>query len=72
LYCFTKHFHSDAFYANLEAMADGVIELHLRESGKQLENAIRVKSMKGLDHPTDWRTLKITRSGLLTLMPRRE
>jgi len=31
LYCFLKHFHSDAFYGNLEAMADGVIELDIRE-----------------------------------------
>ena len=71
LYCFMKHFHSDAFYANLEAMADGVIELDIRESRKQLENAIRLKSMKGIQHPTDWRSLKITTSGFLELVSRR-
>ena len=71
LYCFMKHFHSDAFYANLEAMADGVIELDIRERQKHLENVIRLKSMKGIQHPTDWRTLKITASGFLELNSRR-
>ena len=70
LYCFLKHFHSDAFYANLEAMADGVIELDIRERQKHLENVIRLRSMKGIQHPTDWRTLKITTSGLLELVSR--
>jgi KaiC/GvpD/RAD55 family RecA-like ATPase len=67
LYGFMKRFHSDAFYANLEAMADGVIELDIQETGKSLENTIRVKSMKGVKHSTDWRRLKLTTSGLLTL-----
>jgi len=71
LYCFMKHFHSDSFYANLEAMADGVIELDIRERRKQLENVIRLKSMKGIQHPTDWRSLKITTSGFLELVSRR-
>ncbi len=68
LYCFLKHFHSDAFYANLEAVADGVIELDLRGRREQLENVIRLKSMKGVQHSTDWRTLKITKNGLLELV----
>lgn len=71
LYCFLKHFHSDAFYANLEAIADGVIELDLQKRGKQLENVVRLKSMKGVQHPTDWRTLKITKTGLLKMAPTR-
>ena len=71
LYCFMKHFHSDAFYANLEAMADGVIELDIRERRKHLENVIRLRSMKGIQHPTDWRALKITTSGFLELVSRR-
>ena len=67
LYGFIKGFHSDAFYANLEAVADGVIELDNREKGKRLENMIRLRSIKGIQHPTNWRTLKITKSGLLEL-----
>jgi len=71
LYCFMKHFHSDAFYANLEAMADGVIELDIRERRESLENIIRVRTIKGTQHPTDWRILKITASGVLKLAPKR-
>jgi KaiC/GvpD/RAD55 family RecA-like ATPase len=71
LYGFVKQSQSDAFYANVESMADGVIELNIHEKGKGLTNAIRVKSMKGMQHPTEWRTLKITPSGFLTLTARR-
>jgi KaiC/GvpD/RAD55 family RecA-like ATPase len=71
LYCFMKRFASDAFYASLEAMADGVIELDLREERGRLENVVRLKSMKGLQHPTDWRPLQITTSGFLELVARR-
>jgi KaiC/GvpD/RAD55 family RecA-like ATPase len=71
LYCFMKHFHSGAFYANLEAMADGVIELDLREERKHLENVIRLRSMTGIQHPTEWRILKITPSGFLELVSSR-
>jgi KaiC/GvpD/RAD55 family RecA-like ATPase len=71
LYSFMKHFHSDAFYANLESMADSVIELNILERRKQLENAIRLKSMKGIQHPTDWRVLKVTTSGFLELASKR-
>ncbi len=67
LYGFIKRFHSDAFYANLESMADGVIELDNRERGRRLENAFRLKSMKGIQHPTEWRILKIANSGFLEL-----
>ncbi len=70
LYGFMKRFHSDAFYANLEAMADGVIELDNREKGTQLENVVRLKSIRGVPHPTEWRTLKITKSGLVELTSR--
>jgi KaiC/GvpD/RAD55 family RecA-like ATPase len=72
LYGFIKGFHSDAFYANLEAMADGVIELDNRERGRKLENAIRLKTMKGLQHPTEWRTLKMVNPGFLELISNRD
>ena len=68
LYCFLKHFHSEPFYANLEAMADGVIDLDIHARGKHLENVIRLKNMKGVQHPTEWRTLRITTTGLLKVV----
>jgi len=69
LYGFVKDFHSDAFYANLQAMADGVIELNVREEAGTLQNVIRLKSIRGIQHPTDWRPLRITNSGFLELAP---
>ncbi len=48
LYGFLKRFHSEALYANVEALADGVIELDYREIEGKLENTIRVKSLKGV------------------------
>jgi KaiC/GvpD/RAD55 family RecA-like ATPase len=71
MYGFMKGFHSDAFYANLESMADGVIELNINERANALENVIRVKTMKSEQHSTEWRTLKITTTGFLTLTPKR-
>lgn len=67
LYGFIKRFHSDAFYANLEAIADGVIELDNRAIGRRLGSVIRLKSIKGIQHPTEWRTLEMTKSGFLEL-----
>jgi KaiC/GvpD/RAD55 family RecA-like ATPase len=68
LYGFIKRFHSEAFYANIEALADGVIELDYRETGGKLENAIRVKTLKGLAHPTEWRRLRAAQDGSLELL----
>ncbi len=72
LYGFIKRFHSDTFYANLEAMADGVIELDNREKGRRLGSAIRLKSIKGIQHPTEWRTLRMANSGFLELVSNRK
>jgi KaiC/GvpD/RAD55 family RecA-like ATPase len=67
LYGFIKGFHSDAFYANLQGIADGVIELNIREEEGRLENVIRLKSIRGIQHPTDWRPLRMTDWGFLEL-----
>jgi len=67
LYGFIKDFHSDAFYANLQAIADGVIELNVHEEEGRLENVIRLKSIRGIQHSTDWRRLRMTNSGSLEL-----
>ena len=69
LYGFIKGFHSEAFYANLQAIADGVVELNVRENEGRLENVIRLKSIRGMQHPTDWRLLRVTNSGFLELAP---
>lgn len=68
LYSFIKRYHSDALYAELESFADGIIELDYREKSGTLEQVLRVKSMKGLPHPTDWRRLKVDSNGLMELL----
>ncbi len=67
LYGFVKGFHSETLYSNVEALADGVIELNYREHGGKLENAIRIKSLKGMSHPTEWRSLEVNPDGTLRL-----
>ncbi len=67
LYGFVKRFHSEALYSNIEALADGVIELDYREIDGKLENIIRVKSLKGVSHPTEWRKLRVAPDGNLML-----
>jgi KaiC/GvpD/RAD55 family RecA-like ATPase len=67
LYSFIKHFHSDAMYAYLESVADGIIELDYRENAGVLEHVLRVKSMKGMPHPTTWRKLTVNSDGTMQL-----
>jgi KaiC/GvpD/RAD55 family RecA-like ATPase len=67
LWPFVKHSHSDALYAYLESVADGIIELDYRENAGVLEHVVRVKSMKGMPHPTDWRRLTVNPDGIMQL-----
>ena len=66
LYAFVKGFHSESFYSNIEMLADGVVELTLRDRNDKLQNAIRIKSFKGLAHETKWRTLKVDSMGQIS------
>ena len=67
IWSFIKRVHSDSLYAVLESLADGIIELDYKETPDALENFLRVKSMKGINHPTDWRKLKVNPDGLMQL-----
>ncbi len=68
LYGVVKGFHSEPLYSNIEMLADGVFELTLRERNDELQNAIRIKSFKGLAHTTKWRTLKVNSTGHASLV----
>lgn len=68
LWSFFKRSHSDTFYAVLESLADGIIELDYRETASVLEHVLRVTSMKGMPHPTDWRKLKVKSNGFMELL----
>jgi len=67
IWSFNKRVHSDALYATLESLADGIIELDYRETAGILEHMLRVKTMKGMLHPTDWRKLRLNSNGLMEL-----
>ena len=67
LWSFVKRSHSDALYAYLESVADGIVELDYRENAGVLEHLVRVKSMKGMAHPTYWRKLAINSDGFMQL-----
>jgi len=67
LWSFIKRVHTDALYAILESLADGIIELDYRETSDGIEHALRIKSMKGIPHTTSWRRLKVNTSGLMDL-----
>ena len=67
LWAFVKRSHSDAMYAYLESVVDGIIELDYRENAGVLEHVVRVKSMKGMPHPTDWRRLAVNSDGIMQL-----
>jgi KaiC/GvpD/RAD55 family RecA-like ATPase len=67
LWSIFKRFHSDALYAYFESLADGIIELDYREKSDVLEHLLRVKSMKGIPHPTNWQRLRVNSNGLMEL-----
>jgi KaiC/GvpD/RAD55 family RecA-like ATPase len=67
LWSFIKRVHTDALYAVLESLADGIIELDYRETSDGMEHVLRIKSMKGIPHPTNWRKLSVNSSGLMDL-----
>ncbi len=67
LWSYIKRYHSDALYAVLESLADGIIELDYKEKSDMLEHVLRVKSMKEIPHPTNWRRLRANSNGLMEL-----
>jgi KaiC/GvpD/RAD55 family RecA-like ATPase len=67
LWAFVKRSHSDAMYAYLESLGDGVIELDYRENAGVLEHVVRFKIMKGMPHPTAWQGLRVNSNGFMEL-----
>ena len=68
LWSYVKRYHSDALYAFLESLADGIVELDYRESAGVLEHVVCVKSMKGMLHSTEWRRLGVNANGFMELL----
>jgi len=62
---FTSGIHSTRFQSSLRTDFEGVIELNLDESKGKLERSLRILSIKGVEHDTDWYPFKITNEGIL-------
>ena len=54
---------SESFYKRFEAQCDGVIDFKAEEDGGQLENCVRVRSMRGKSVDSRWRHLHIGSNG---------
>jgi KaiC/GvpD/RAD55 family RecA-like ATPase len=59
---------SDAFYRQMEALNDEIIELKTQEKEGEIENKLRVRAARGKKFDSKWHTLKLQDSGEVTLM----
>ena len=55
--------YSDTFYSQFEALCDGVIEFRGREEKGQIEQYMRVRTIRGKPHDSRWRHLRLLENG---------
>jgi KaiC/GvpD/RAD55 family RecA-like ATPase len=58
---------SDSFYKQFEAQSDGVIDFKTEEEEGQLENYVRVRSIRGKSCDSRWRHLHLSATGEVIL-----
>ena len=58
---------SDAFYRQVEASFDGIIELKAEDKESGIEQKLRVRTMRGKRFDSKWHTLKLQDSGEVAL-----
>ncbi len=58
---------SESFYKQFETQSDGVIDFKTEEEEGQLENFVRVRSIRGKSCDSRWRHLRLESSGEVTL-----
>ena len=56
--------HDDHFMNLLRLTFDGILEMKLDDSGKELKRLLRIFSLKGIRHNTSWTPFKITGEGI--------
>ena len=59
--------HDDNFINLLRLLFDGILEMKIDDSGKEIKRLVRIFSLKGIRHKTSWATFKITDSGISLL-----
>ncbi len=57
---FIKGLHSERVYGQVEAAADGIIDLKLDESQEEARDLIRIRNMRNVNVDRRWHTLKIS------------
>ncbi len=57
---------SDAFYRQMEALNDGIIELKTQEKEGEIEHKLRVRAIRGKNFDSKWHTLKLQDNGEVT------
>ena len=65
---FMKGVHSDSFYRQLEAAADGVIEFKLDDTCEKPRNLMRIKAMRNVGFDAKWRELRLGENSKVTLV----
>jgi KaiC/GvpD/RAD55 family RecA-like ATPase len=58
---------SDSFYKQFEAQCDGVIDFKAEEDEGQLENYVRIRSLRGKSCDSRWRHLHLEENGQVVL-----
>ncbi len=58
---------SESFYKQFETQCDGVIDIRSEESNEQLENFIRIRSLRGKACDSHWRHLRLKDNGEVVL-----
>ena len=59
--------HSNNFYKQFEALADGIIDFKTQEREGELEQLVRVRVLRGRSHDSRWHRLRLLDSGELAL-----
>lgn len=56
--------HNDHFMNLLRLTFDGILEMKIDDSGKEIKRLFRIFSLKGTRHRTQWAPFKITNNGI--------
>jgi len=67
LRCFTRGLHSEWFYKRTEALADGVIDVTVREEGGDSKSFLRLRSLRGQPYDGRWHRIDVQLNGEATV-----
>lgn len=65
---FVKGVASASFYSKFEALCDGIIDLKAQEEGGQIENYIRVRTLRGITFDSHWHRIHLSSEGEVSLV----